>query len=148
MSCLADTNILSALVNKNHTQYAAVRRALKLSRAQKVEIYLVPQNVIEFWAIATRPVLANGLGLTANQTTTGILLFKRVFGFLDDEPGIFSQWENLVEKHQVSGKNVHDARIVAAMLKQGLSHLLTLNVKDFNRFKEIVVVDPISLGHQ
>lgn len=148
MSYLADTNILSALVNKNHTQYAAVRRALKLIRAQKVEIYLVPQNVIEFWAIATRPVLANGLGLTANQTTTGILLFKRVFGFLDDEPGIFSQWENLVEKYQVSGKNVHDARIVAAMLKHGLSHLLTLNVKDFNRFKEIVVVDPISLGHQ
>lgn len=148
MSYLADTNILSALVNKNHTQYAAVRRALKLSRAQKVEIYLVPQNVIEFWAIATRPVLANGLGLTANQTTTGILLFKRVFGFLDDEPGIFSQWENLVEKYQVSGKNVHDARIVAAMLKHGLSHLLTLKVKDFNRFKEIVVVDPISLGHQ
>jgi len=42
----------------------------------------------------------------------------------------------------VLGKNVHDARLVAAMLEHNITHLLTLNVKDFKRFDEITVVDP------
>lgn len=34
----------------------------------------------------------------------------------------------------VSGMRVHDARLVAAMLAHGLTHILTFNVKDCQRY--------------
>jgi hypothetical protein len=42
----------------------------------------------------------------------------------------------------ISGKNAHDARLVAAMIVHGVSSILTFNAKDFTRYAEIVVVDP------
>jgi predicted nucleic acid-binding protein len=45
----------------------------------------------------------------------------------------------------VRGKNAHDARLVAAMLVHGLTHVLTFNGKDFARFGEIAVIPPDGL---
>ncbi|WP_246605349.1 type II toxin-antitoxin system VapC family toxin [Sphaerospermopsis torques-reginae] len=59
-----------------------------------------------------------------------------------DIPQIFTEWESLVIQYQVMGKQVHDARLVAAMLAHNITHLLTFNVDDFRRFSDIVVVDP------
>jgi len=59
-----------------------------------------------------------------------------------DTPAIFSEWEQLVIKHQVMGKQVHDARLVAAMVSHNITHLLTFNLDDFKRFSEIIAVDP------
>ena len=42
----------------------------------------------------------------------------------------------------VSGVQVHDARLVAAMRVHGLDRLLTLNVADFSRYPGIVAVHP------
>jgi hypothetical protein len=44
--------------------------------------------------------------------------------------------------HAVSGAQVHDARLVAAMHVHGLTHLLTLNVPDFTRYPGITIVHP------
>ncbi len=142
MSYLVDSNILTRLTQKKSPHHPFVRNALISLRRQNEEICIVPQNLIEFWAVATRPVLSNGLGLTISETKTEIRKFKRLFNFYDDESGIFTEWENLVAKYQVSGKNVHDTRLVATMLTHKITHLLTFNTKDFKRFAEIVVVDP------
>ena len=64
---------------------------------------------------------------------------------MGDTLNIFRRWEQLVDRYNVSGKNVHDARLVAAMLEHDISHLLTFNGKDFKRFDEITVVDPASV---
>jgi hypothetical protein len=47
--------------------------------------------------------------------------------------------------HAVSGAQVHDARLVAAMHVHGVRHLLTLNVRDFARHLGITVVHPQTL---
>lgn len=47
--------------------------------------------------------------------------------------------------HAVSGKNAHDARLVAAMLAHGLTHLLTFNDADFQRFTGITTVTPAAV---
>ena len=39
--------------------------------------------------------------------------------------------ERVVVDYDVKGKNAHDARLVAAMLRQDVSHLLTFNDQDF-----------------
>jgi len=41
----------------------------------------------------------------------------------------------------VVGKAAHDARLVAAMNRHALSHLLTFNVSDFKRYPAIQILD-------
>lgn len=101
MSHLADSNILTRLTQKHSPHYPIARRAVISLRKQGEEICLVPQNLIEFWAVATRPVINNGLGLTISETQFEIRKFRRLFAFYDDETNVFAEWENLVAK--VSG---------------------------------------------
>lgn len=146
MTYLADSNILTSLAKAKSSQYTEVRQSLTLLRKSGEIVCIVPQNLIEFWAVATRPISVNGLSLSVEKTSLEVKKFKRYFHFIDDEPNIFSRWEGLAIKHQVSGKNAHDTRLVAAMLEHKITHLLTFNVKDFARFNEITVVDPKSLN--
>lgn len=44
------------------------------------------------------------------------------------------QWLRLVEEHEVKGKQVHDANIVAVMLSHGVTRLGTRNAADFERY--------------
>ena len=81
MSYLSDTNILSALTKRQNPQYSDARRALTVLRKQGAKLCIVPQNLIEFWAIATRPMTANGLGLSIAKTSLEIRKFKGYFTF-------------------------------------------------------------------
>jgi len=68
--------------------------------------------------------------------------FKKHITLLLDTPAIFPAWEYLVTSYAVSGKNAHDARLVAAMQVHGIDQLLTFNVTDFQRYPMITVLDP------
>jgi hypothetical protein len=46
----------------------------------------------------------------------------------------------------VKGKQVYDARIVAALLRHHISHLLTFNASDFRRYSEMNIVEPHLAG--
>ena len=48
-------------------------------------------------------------------------------------------------RHEVIGKMAHDARLVAAMKRHDITHLLTFNDRDFSRFTDIMVVNPASV---
>jgi predicted nucleic acid-binding protein len=56
---------------------------------------------------------------------------------------ITNRTPRLVVAYGVKGVNVHDARLVAAMLVHGLTHILTFNISDFARYSEITAVHPI-----
>lgn len=45
----------------------------------------------------------------------------------------------------VLGKRAHDARIVALMMSHGVSHILTLNDRDFAGMPGVVAVHPSAL---
>jgi predicted nucleic acid-binding protein len=60
----------------------------------------------------------------------------------------FSEWERIVLQYQVSGKQAHDARLVAAMIVHDVTHLLTFNTADFKRFTTITTVNPQSISNQ
>ena len=64
MRCLLDTNVLLRGFDRNHPMYRVVRRAIITLRRHDNRLYLTSQNLIEFWAVATRPVDANGLGMS------------------------------------------------------------------------------------
>lgn len=145
MSYLVDTNVLLRLAQRTHSMHVDARRALASLRNQGEELCIIPQNIIEFWAVATRPLESNGLGLTVDEAAREIRKLKRLFKLLPDTPAIFTEWENLVIQHQVKGKPTHDARLVAAMVAHKITHILTFNIEDFKRFSSITAVDPTSV---
>ena len=68
-SYLSDTNLLLRMADPTSEQHAIATQALVRLLGRGDEIYLTPQNFIEFWAAATRPVGANGFGWTSERTS-------------------------------------------------------------------------------
>lgn len=139
---LLDTNILLRVVQPASPQHTPAVDALATLISQEHTVAITPQNLIEFWSVASRPAEANGLGwpvATARQEIDRLLV---QFPLLDDQPMVFTHWRTLVTSYQIIGRRIHDARLVAVMLSHGVSHLLTFNSDDFRQFSEIVVVEP------
>ncbi len=78
----------------------------------------------------TRSLERNGLGRTAAEAEAEVNRLKSFFPLLLDPSVVYQEWEQLVVMYGVIGVNVHDARLVAAMLVHGLTHILTFNTTD------------------
>ena len=142
MSFLADTNILLRSIDPSHPMHSDAVNAIRILRSQGNSICIVPQNIIEFWNVCTRPIDRNGLGQTATEAKAQIDRLKQFFPILLDTEQIYPVWEQLVVTYDVIGVSVHDARLVAAMLVHKLTHILTFNTSDFRRYSEITAVHP------
>lgn len=142
MQILVDTNVLVRLTEAAHFHHPTAKSAVLSLRQSGHHLCIVPQVLYEFWAVATRPTDSNGLGMAIEETQDSIQQMKRSFRLLRDERAIFERWEQLVIDHSVKGKQTHDCRLSAAMLRQGISHLLTFNPQDFARYVHVMVIDP------
>jgi predicted nucleic acid-binding protein len=102
--------------------------------------FITSQVITEFWIVATRPIAANGLGWTVEQTQQAVQMLMNQFDWLEETPEIFLQWLALVSTYRISGKRTHDLRIQAIMLTHHISHLLTFNPKDFVAVEGMTIV--------
>lgn len=142
MPFVLDTNILLRLAEPSDPEYPAVRTAVETLAMSGETLVITAQNVTEFWNVCTRPVERNGFGLTPAQTDERVALLEARFRRLPDSDEVYSHWRRLVVAHSVSGVQVHDARLVAAMLAHGVPRILTLNPRDFHRFAGVEAVHP------
>ncbi|MBC6422044.1 MAG: type II toxin-antitoxin system VapC family toxin [Hormoscilla sp. SP5CHS1] len=127
MPFLIDTNILLRSADPNHPMYADAVNATNILLKRDEEVCIIPQNLIEFWNVYTRPADKNGLGHTPEEAAVEV------------------NRERLVLTYGVRGVNVHDARLVAAMQVHGLTHILTFNNRDFARYAEVTAVHPTDM---
>lgn len=146
MSYLVDMNLLLRMAEPKHSMYRTALDATEVLRKRGESLNVVSQNLIEFWAVATRPRANNGLGMTVDEAASELKGIKVLFVLLLDGPAVFSEWEKLVVQYRVSGKQAHDARLVAAMRAHGVTPLLTFNTDDFKRYAEITAVHPTSIA--
>ena len=146
MNILLDANVLLRLADPTSAAHAIAATALTILRAQGEILHIVPQCVYEFWAVASRPIANNGLGLSIAECLVEVANLKASFSFLDDKPTLFADWEAVVSVFGCQGKVAHDARYVAAMRTHGLRNLLTFNLGDFMRFTGITLLDPNALA--
>ena len=148
MSFAVDTNVLLRSIDDGHVAQPIAQKGLFALRDRGETLSIFRQNLIEFWAVATRPVANNGLGLNTAEAETKLINLKKLFVLLPDTPDIFPEWERIVLQFKVSGKQAHDARLVAAMIVHDVSHLLTFNTSDFKSFTTITAVNPQSILNQ
>jgi predicted nucleic acid-binding protein len=146
---LLDTNLLARLTSTMHPHGSVARAAIHRILARREQLAIVPQNLYEFWAVATRnsgqrPIGENGLGLTIAQASQWLEFFQRRFVLLPDRSDLVSRWHELVKSLEIRGFRAHDARLAAAMQCYGISRLPTFNGADFKDLP-VTVVDPMVL---
>lgn len=142
MHVLVDSNILLRMCQPAHPQQQPAIDALTALRGRGHTICIVPQNLYEFWVVATRPTAANGLDRTPGQAASLLIALRHQFLLLPEVTDVLYHWERLVLTFGVSGKQAHDARLVAAAMAHGIGHLLTFNAADFQRFPAVTVHTP------
>jgi len=146
---LLDSNLLVLLTNSADPQCAVSRSAIHKLLARPERHILVPQNLYEFWAVATRsagnpPAGQNGLGMTCDQASQWLAFFQRRFTFLPDRDELSSRWHALFKTHGIKGFRSHDVRLVAAMETYGIPRLLTFTIQDIKGFA-ITILEPSSV---
>lgn len=146
MSILVDTNILLRSVEPLHPHYSAAVGAVSRLLADSTPVYFTLQNIAEFWNVATRPKDKNGLGLTIPAALAEVEKIESLLMLLPDTPAVYAEWKRIVMDHNVSGVQVHDARLVATMKTHGVTGLLTFDVGDFSRYTDIQVTHPKALA--
>jgi predicted nucleic acid-binding protein len=126
-------------------QNPVAARALATLLRERSEVFITAQNIVEFWAVATRLRESNGFGWTCERTRAEVQGLRQKFPLLQESPAIFVQWTRLVETIPVTGKRAHDARLVAVLKTHRVDHLLTFNSGDFRLFTDVSIVDPLKL---
>ena len=139
---LIDTSTLLRTLQPAHPQRETARVAIKALTARGRDLHIVPQNLVELWVVATRPVEQNGLGMEPAEVAMELTRIKSMFDLLPETPAIYPVWESLVIQYRVFGKPAHDARLVAAMKVHGLTAILTFDMTGFSRYAGIEVVHP------
>lgn len=141
---LVDTNVLVSLVDPQRPQHVMAQEAVEALRRDGHELIVFFQNCAEFWNVATRPRSKNGLGFSTNTAIAELSRIERAFPLVPDSPDAYRTWRQLVVNYGVSGVQVHDARLIAAMRANHISHILTFNGADFARYADIgiMAVDP------
>ena len=143
MRYLLDTGILVRILHRADPLHEQIRGAIRRLNEQGHTFVTTRQNIAEFWNVCTRPTSARGgFDLSAPVTAHRLRILERFISVLGEPQSAYTRWKSLVLHHNVLGRQVHDARIVAVMAAYRIKRIVTLNEPDFARFPEITAFTP------
>ena len=98
---LLDPNLLTRMTQSHDPQSGVARAAIQTLLGRGERLIVVPQNLYEFWAVATRPPGAppgghNGLRMTPAQAAHWLRFFQRRFILLPDRDELSRLWLALI----------------------------------------------------
>ncbi len=88
MRVLLDTIIIIRAAQPNQPTWPEINQALRAG-CPRVYLCVVPQNIYEFWVVATRPLAQNGFGLPPEDAKSLVDATHGRLTVLRDEGGIF-----------------------------------------------------------
>jgi len=132
-----DTNILVYATSQKSPLYDQANKKLALASDTGIALIISPQIIREYLSATTRN-LHNSQAY--DDIIYNIQMFQNDFHIVDDNKTVVSALEKLVQAYSVSGKQVHDANIVATMQVYGIKYLLTHNICDFDRYSNIISI--------
>lgn len=142
--CVLDTNILLYVANAAAPEHAAAKEAVGRLFAGGDHLAVAPQVLFELWSVATRPVDANGLGLSVAQARAEVEAIRSRFLVLEEPAAVVDLWLDIVARHELKGKRIHDAHLLATMKANGVTRLLTFSAADFPAESGISILTPDS----
>ena len=141
-----DTNVLLTATDESRLQHWHATQLLGRSGRHDLRLAGSGQILREYLVVATRPVDVNGLGLDVRDATANVNEFLRRLDLYDETETVSERLCRLARIHDLRGKRIHDANIVATMMTHGIRALVTQNPEDFAPFDEIAIVDMTEVG--
>lgn len=135
-----DTNVLLAATDEDRSTHREALVTINERPAAGTVLYLSGQVLREYLVVATRPVSANGLGLSISDAVTNVDAFGSRATLLEETEAVSRTLRQLVGAKAIAGKRIHDANVVATMSTHGIHTLITENVQDFVLFDDIDVL--------
>lgn len=143
MDILVDTGVILRLTIASDPGHTETRLAIKTLKTNGDRLITMTQNAAEFWNVCTRPATARGgYGLSHTEAARKLRLIERLVEIRPDSLTIFQEWKQLLLTYSISGVQVYDARLVAAMQVFGIPAILTFNGTDFRRYAGITIYEP------
>ena len=139
-----DTNGLVYVSRPSAPQHIAAQQALGRLEAAGGPLWISRQVLREHLAVVTRPQ-ATAPALPMAEAIEDVRRFQAAFEVAEDGPVVFERLLQLLGAHSGSGKQVHDANLVASMLASGIHRLLTFNTSDFQRFAGSIALEPLGI---
>ena len=138
--CFVDTNVLIYSTVTGNPWYEEARRWLISQVEMGTSLGGTPQILREYLVVLTRGTVFE-VQFTVEQAVNALSDMLSWLHLLTEPASLHSLLCELLLKHQVCGKHIHDANVVAAMRYHGVHYLATYNREDFLTFDEIVLVD-------
>jgi len=143
---LADSNIFIRWVKPDDCDYPLLNGLIEGLIRRGSSLCYTSQNLAEFWNTCTRPTERNGYGLSVEDADGRAAVIEDSLNLLADSLAVHREWRKLIVASRVSGVQVHDARLVAAMHVHGIKRILTFNDRDFARYTTVKAWHPQSLS--
>ena len=140
-----DTNVIVYASTLECPQHAVALGRRREFQAAGRELWISNQVLREYLAVRTRPQ-TQGTLVPARTVIERIDYFRTHFKVAQDTARVMEKLLTLVQQVEVGGKQIHDANIVATMLSSGVTHLLTHNVEDFDRYSAFITTIPLVEG--
>jgi toxin-antitoxin system PIN domain toxin len=138
-----DTNIL-VYAHREDSSFHNEANGVITELAEGIKPWAIPWSCIhEFFSIVTHPRIYNPPSsyqvaldqVSAWSESPSIMLISEALGY-------WEILEEVIRSSQTKGPMVHDARIAAICLQQGVTELLSAD-RDFGRFKRLKVTNPL-----
>lgn len=138
-----DTNVLVyAKLAGAPLHELALRQLTSLQRHSNNTPWISRQVMREYLVAMSRPGVVTPL-LPITALVADVQDFSRRFRVADDNRAVTEKLLGLLQLKRVSGKQIHDANIVATMQAFGINQLLTHNVADFVRYSDLIRIVPL-----
>lgn len=131
-----DTNVLLAATDEGREDHDDAIGSLNAWPGLGLVLYTSGQILREYLAVATRPVVHNGLGMARPAAVANVRGLRTRLHLLAEDEKVADRLLELLDAVECTGKQVHDANVVATALVHGVDTIVTLNVADFARFND------------
>ena len=136
---LVDTNVLIYAVNVDSPYHMASKGVLDAAIKGKIRGVLVPQVLLEFYAVVTDPCRVER-PLSPETAWEQVAAFQQIFLLIDAGPKSLDFLKELAPL--AKGADIFDAYIVAQMMAGGISLICTYNKKNFLKFPGVLAQTP------
>lgn len=138
-----DSNVLVYANNTLSSFCSIAQNRLDEIDLQYESLWLSRQVLREFVVIITREMLVNAGKVDYKLLESTVIRFEKDFEIAEENQAITLELLRLIKDTNTSGKQIHDANIVATMLVNDVGNILTNNVADFKRFAHLINILPL-----
>jgi predicted nucleic acid-binding protein len=141
-SIFIDTNVLVFATIPAAPFHARAIAAIHRLAIAKDDVWISRQVLREYLVLLTRLGVLP-LPLAGSLAVKQVSAFSSLFRIADETSSVTTELLILIGAGIASGKQVHDANIVATCLANGIPRLLTHNIADFKRYGSMITIETL-----